>query len=293
MNKICIIIDMILYKPIINKNINKSIKLLNSNNLNNNNLLEDVFEYCIMNNLNNLKMVIGATGKNTKDNDRLGKDYDLSIDYVSNYPNSLDELITLNHDDNNIYDKLNHILNEKFSQIIFDWSVSKFLKNEELEKILINLGNLLKKEGKIYIDEFSSISDGGLKGIIWLAKENNKYFLETNKFDIITHKYTSEKRKILKNEKDNFTKKRLIYVIKDNQLNKIYENIDYYKLFDNMDNEGYFEEKMLTNIYSYKNESLEILTKLFPNNFNIEYFEDNNYPNNKDRINNYWVITKL
>jgi hypothetical protein len=278
------------------KIIEKSIKISLSDHIDendNNDLLERVLEYCILNpQLKNLKMVIGASNKSTTDNERLGKEYDLSIDCESNYPESSNELITLDNENNTIYDKLNHILNNRFSQIIFDWSVTKFLKNEDLEKILPTLGELLKKDGKIYIDEFSSCPYGGCSGILWTEKENNKFFLQTQVYSTELERYTMEKRRVLKNEKNRFVNKRQHFGIRDINTENTYYKIDLNKLFDNMDENGNFDEEMLKNVYSYQNESFQILANLFSKNFNIEFFEDDKYPNNAERIRVYWLITK-
>jgi hypothetical protein len=276
--------------------IEKSIQISLSDHIDendNNDLLERVLEYCILNpQLKNLKMVIGASNKSTTDNERLGKEYDLSIDCESNYPESSNELITLDNENNTIYDKLNYILNNRFSQIIFDWSVTKFLKNEDLEKILPTLGELLKKDGKIYIDEFSSCPYGGCSGILWTEKENNKFFLQTQVYSKELERYTMEKRRVLKNEKNRFVNKRQHFGIRDINTGNTYYKIDLNKLFDNMDENGNFDEEMLKNVYSYQNESFQILANLFPKNFNIEFFEDDKYPNNAERIRVYWLITK-
>lgn len=277
--------------------IKKSIKLSLSDHIDendNNDLLERVLEYCILNpNLNNLWMVIGATNKFNPDNERLGKEYDLSIDCESNYPESSNELITLGNENNTIYDKLNHILDDRFSQIIFDWSVTKFLRNVELERILPVLGDLLQKDGKLYIDEFSSCPYGGCTGILWTEKENNKFFLQTQSYNTSFERYTMEKRRVLKNEKNKFVNKRQRYSIRDTNTGNSYNSVDLDKLFDSMDENGNFDEDMFKNIYSYKNESFEILVQLFPKNFKIEFCEDDKYPNNAERIRVYWVITKI
>lgn len=277
--------------------ITKSIKLSLSDYIDendNNDLLERVLEYCILNpQLNNLKMVIGANNKNSNDNERLGKEYDLSIDCESNYPESSNDLITLGNENNTIYDKLNHILNKKFSRIIFDWSVTKFIKNVELEKILPVLGELLHVNGNIYIDEFSSCPYGGCIGILWLGNENDKYFLQTQSYNTVLERYTMEKRRILKNEKDKFVNKRQRYSIRDTNLGNSYDCVDLNKLFDSMDEDGNFDLEMLKNIHSFRNESFEILANIFPKNFNFEFFEDNKYPNNCERIKEYWLITKI
>jgi hypothetical protein len=279
-----------------NEIIEKSIQISLSDHIDendNNDLLERVLEYCILNpQLKNLKMVIGANNKSTTDNERLGKEYDLSIDCESNYPESSNELITLGNENNTIYDKLNHILNNRFSQIIFDWSVTKFLKNEDLEKILPVLGELLQKDGKIYIDEFSSCPYGGCTGVLWTEKENNKFFLQTQVYSTVLQHYTIEKRRVLKNEKYRFVNKRQHFGIRDINIGNTYYKIDLNKLFDNMDENGNFDEEMLKNIYSYRNESFQILADLFPKNFKIEFCEDDKYPNNAERIRVYWLITK-
>jgi len=276
--------------------IEKSIQISLSDHIDendNNDLLERVLEYCILNpQLKDLKMVIGASNKSTTDNERLGKEYDISIDCESNYPESSNELITLGNENNTIYDKLNHILNNRFSQIIFDWSVTKFLKNADIEKILPVLGELLQKDGKLYIDEFSSCPYGGCSGVLWMDKENNKYFLKTQIYNTVLERFTMEKRRVLKNEKNHFVNKRQHFGIRDINTGNTYYKIDLNKLFNNMDEYGNFDEEMLKNVYSYRNESFQILANLFPKNFNIEFCENDRYPNNSDRIKEYWLITK-
>jgi hypothetical protein len=278
-------------------NIQKSIRLSLLDHIDdndNNDLLERFLEYCILKpELNNLWMVIGATNRNKNDNERLGREYDLSIDSETNYPESADELITLGNENNNIYNKLNHILNGKFSQIIFDWSVTKFITNNDLEKILPILGQLLQNDGKIYIDEFSSCPYGGCIGILWTEKENDKYILQTQVYNQEVQHYTMEKRRVLKNEKDRFTNKRQQFAIRDSYTGNTYKDIDMNKLFDNMNDDGTFNKEMFNNIYSYRNESFLIIARLFPKNFNFEFYEDNKYPNNTERITKYWVITKI
>jgi hypothetical protein len=276
--------------------IEKSIQISLSDHIDendNNDLLERVLEYCILNpQLKGLKMVIGASNKSPTDNERLGKEYDISIDCESNYPESSNELITLGNENNTIYDKLNHILNNRFSQIIFDWSVTKFLKNADIEKILPVLGELLQKDGKLYIDEFSSCPYGGCSGVLWMDKENNKYFLKTQIYNTVLECFTMEKRRVLKNEKNHFVNKRQHFGIRDINTGNTYYKIDLNKLFNNMDENGNFDEEMLKNVYSYRNESFQILANLFPKNFNIEFCENDRYPNNSDRIKEYWLISK-
>jgi len=260
------------------------------------NLLQKLLEYCDQpgnKDLKNLKMVIGATDIYSGDVDRLAKEYDIAIDDgKSHCPDTDDGLLTIDSEKNTVYDKLVPILNEKFSQIIFDWSVTKFIKNNDLSIILSKLGNLLQSGGLLFIDEFSSCPYGGCVGLLWTTKINNKYILQTQTYDETVQHYTMEKRKVKKNEKDVFARQRVQFAIRDYELGNTYRNIDMYKLFDNMDEDGYFDESMFQNTISYRDESYQILSNSFSSGFKIEFCEDDQYPENKERISKYWKITK-
>lgn len=257
-------------------------------------LLQNLLEYCNQNQeLKNLKMVIGATDTYSGDVDRLGKEYDIAIDdSKSHCPDTDDGLLTIDSEKNTVYDKLVPILNESFSQIIFDWSVTKFIRNNDLSMILPKLGNLLQPGGLLYIDEFSSCPYGGCIGLLWCSKINNKYILQTQKYDETLQHYTMEKRKVNKNEKDMFARQRVQFGIRDYESGNTYRNINMYKLFDNMDEDGNFDETMFQNTISYRDESFEILSSSFSSGFKIEFCEDDQYPENKERISKYWKITK-
>ena len=114
-------------------------------------------------NIHNLWMVIGATNTNL-DLSRFGRQYDISItgdeinllepELLTLYANN--ELIIRNHpEENAIYDKniyhiLKELLPEKFSKIIYDWSVTKFIPN--ILNDLIHIKDLLTIHGELYID---------------------------------------------------------------------------------------------------------------------------------------------
>jgi hypothetical protein len=260
------------------------------------NLLQKLLEYCDQpenQNLKNLKMVIGATDMYSGDVNRLGKEYDIAIDdSKSHCPDTDDGLLTIDSEKNTVYDKLEPILSDKFSQIIFDWSVTKFIRNSDLSMILPKLGNLLQSGGLLYIDEFSSCPYGGCIGLLWTTKINNKYILQTQTYDETVQHYTMEKRKVNKNEKDVFARQRVQFGIRNYESGNTYRNIDMYKLFDNMDENGYFDESMFQNTISYRDESYQILSNALTFGFKIEFCEDDQYPENKERISKYWKITK-
>ena len=260
-----------------------------------NNILQNFLEYCTKNsNLKDLKMVVGGNGNYAGDVDRLGKYYDISIDTTSSNPESNDGLLTIENEKNSVYQKMLPILDGKFKEIIFDWSVTKFIGNNDLLKILSVIRDLMQLNGILYIDEFSSCPYGGCVGLLWTTKVNDKYNLLTQVYDETIKKYTMEKRKILKSEKNIFTRERVQFGIRDYDSGNTYRNVDMHKLFDNMNEDGYFEESMFNNLVSYKDESKILLEKIFQSNtkFNIEFCEDNQYPHNADRIRNYWKITK-
>jgi hypothetical protein len=260
------------------------------------NLLQKLLEYCGQpenQNLKNLKMVIGATDMYSGDVNRLGKEYDIAIDdSKSHCPDTDDGLLTIDSEKNTVYDKLEPILSDKFSQIIFDYSVTKFIRNSDLSMIIPKLGNLLQSGGLLYIDEFSSCPYGGCIGLLWTTKINNKYILQTQTYDETVQHYTMEKRKVNKNEKDVFARQRVQFGIRDYESGNTYRNIDMYKLFDNMDENGYFDESMFQNTISYRDESYQILSNALSFGFKIEFCEDDQYPENKERISKYWKITK-
>jgi hypothetical protein len=239
-------------------------------------------------------MVVGGNGNYAGDVYRLGKYYDLAIDTTSSNPESNDGLLTIENEKNSVYQKMLPILEGKFKEIIFDWSVTKFIGNNDLLKILSVIRDLLQLNGTLYIDEFSSCPYGGCVGLLWTTKVNDKYNLLTQVYDETIQKYTMEKRKILKSEKDSFTIIRVQYGIRDYESGNTYRNVDMHQLFDNMNEDGYFEESMFNNLVSYRDESKKLLEKVFLNNtkFNIEFCEDDQYPHNSERICNYWKITK-
>lgn len=262
---------------------------------NTNHILQNFLEYCSKNcTLKDLKMVVGASGNYSGDVDRLGKYYDLAIDTTSSNPESNDGLLTVDNEKNSVYQKMLPILEGKFKEIIFDWSVTKFIRNADLLNILPNIRDLMQLNGTLYIDEFSSCPYGGCVGILWTTKVNNKYYLQTQVYDKTVQHYTMEKRKVLKSEKDSFARERVQFGIIDYDSGNTYRNVDMYQLFDNMDEDGYFEASMFYNLVSYRDESKKLLEKVFLSDtkFNIEFCEDDKYPYNEGRIHNYWKITK-
>jgi hypothetical protein len=111
-------------------------------------------------------------------------------------------------------------------------------------------------------------------------------------YDETVQHYTMEKRKVNKNEKDVFARQRVQFGIRDYESGNTYRDVDMYKLFDNMDENGNFDESMFKNIISYRDESFKILSNALSVGFKIEFCEDDQYPENKERISKYWKITK-
>ena len=148
-------------------------------------------------NLKDLWLMIGATNKEIEgetyfDNTRFNKNYDITIngdyndiDIKSKNLISLSYEFTLIVDElqipiyKDIYDFLNKYLQNKFSKIIFDWSVTKFVY---LHNIIPKLLTLLEPCGELFINTFKW---SGIKNVNIFKKNNNKYFLHSQFGDII------------------------------------------------------------------------------------------------------------
>ena len=112
--------------------------------------------------LQDLTMIIGASNMNYEerrgsgysefrnDLDRFKDDYDIainseSIEYID--INQRD-LIALTLQENDIYTELQKILPRKFSKIVFDWSVTKFVEFD----LFYKLKDLIQIGGELYLD---------------------------------------------------------------------------------------------------------------------------------------------
>jgi hypothetical protein len=142
-----------------------------------------------------LWLVIGATNQNINelnDLDRFGGKYDISIngDYKEINLRSPD-LISLSneytmsvnyYEESIVYDDIYTILNQylqgKFSKIIFDWSVTKFIT---LKDIIPKLLTLLEPNGELFINSFKF---GGFISPYTFKKISKKYYL----YDIYKNK---------------------------------------------------------------------------------------------------------
>ena len=131
-------------------------------------------------NLKDLWLVIGASNKGP-DLRRFKEKYDISITY---YHDDIDiyntELISLSNEKNDIFDFLNCYLQNKFSKIIFDWSVSKFF---DLPETIPKLLSLLEFDGELYINSFRDIRMN--KIYMFKSDSLNKYYLYSISNEII------------------------------------------------------------------------------------------------------------
>lgn len=139
-------------------------------------------------NLKDLWLVIGASNKG-EDLIRFKKKYDISITY---FHDDIDiyntELVSLSNEKDDIFDFLNCYLQNKFSKIIFDWSVTKFFHlSETIPKLL----SLLEINGELYINSFKTSSLGGLYAFIkdeYLDTYYLHYITMNEKIDITDNK---------------------------------------------------------------------------------------------------------
>lgn len=124
-------------------------------------------------NLKDLWLVIGASNKGD-DLLRFRGKYDIAIthshDDIDIYNTGL---ISLSNEKNDIFDFLNCYLQNKFSKIIFDWSVTKFFNlSETIPKLL----SLLEINGELYINDFKTLSLGGIYAFL-KDKSLDTYYL--------------------------------------------------------------------------------------------------------------------
>lgn len=206
--------------------------------------------------LDDLWMVIGATNSDT-DLERFQNDYDITIDSIDSIDsidtNNLNihetKLITLGN--NYIYNKLIHY---KFSKIIYDWSVTKFIR-WDIFKDLKNIEKLISLYGILYIDK---IPKSIFQSVYNLNKNKINPDLYCIDIDIVSNFYDRKW--------DNF-------VVKLDS-KPIYNS---YKLFDIMDPNG-----CITKIK---------LDEHIKNNIKDDYLFDTFYNQNLDYVN--IVIQKL
>lgn len=221
------------------------------------------------NQLNDLWMVIGANNSDT-DLERFQNDYDITIGSITNNLNIHEsKLITLDY--NNIYRHLSKKLPYKFSKVIYDWSVTKFVKIFEDLPII---KELLSLYGVLYFDVIGG--GGGIRNVASFREETDTYYLAGSDFGIYKPTYNE------------FGKS---YISLNGK--KIYNS---YKLFDKIINgrikkdilEGHIllnttEESNFVNIDDrYINSVIQELKKIFTEDkFIVNHHKNSRtYPNN-------------
>jgi hypothetical protein len=290
------------------------------------NYLKNFINYLSTNSdINNLWMIIGAINKNKHgftDLTRFSCDYDITItgNYLINFkePNLL-SLYTCDEDiqkigltkDEKVYDSLNvkniyellaKYLPNKFEKIIYDWSTTKFiLENDKIFSELEIIKNLIGLNGKLYIDTLGYM---GVSILSFSTDDKKNYYIDDPIYDPITN--TSTPFKITPETKEKYLKynSNIVFYFNDE---RIYDPII---LFQYMQSNGSITiQKIiehLTNseihrqneISKFNEETMRRLNKIFSDKkFLISYKKDIEYPNNPDdprkKINNFYLITRI
>jgi len=295
------------------------------------NYLKNFINYVSANlQFNNLWMIIGANNTNSYgfvDLDRFSRDFDITINgnYLININEqnllslySCDEDIQkleLTKDLNvysssygvkNVYELLVRYLPNKFDQIVYDWSTTKFiLDDDKIFSELDTIKKLIGLNGRLYIDTFRR--DQAIT--LFFSKDAvdvNKYYIQDQNYDSITKISTSF---IITPEIiEKYLKYNSSYIFYFNS-NRIY---DINALFQYMQPDGginkreiddhikHIEIHQQNEISRFNDETMRRLNEIFSNkNFIINY-ETNpkfEYPNNPDKpnkkINNFYFIRRI
>jgi hypothetical protein len=158
-------------------------------------------------------MIIGASNINSeeiRDLDRFSPEYDITINGGSLINISEQNLLSLyscgeeiqksgrvadinvykhSYNVNNIYQLLVQYLPNKFDQIVYDWSTTKFLLDDD--KIFSELNiikNLIGLNGRLFIDTLGTTEYLMLR---LLTKDDKKYYIESRKYDSETKETTT------------------------------------------------------------------------------------------------------
>jgi len=259
--------------------------------------------------LSDLWLVIGAANKDISDYIRFKGQYDISIN--NNYPNiQLDNklLITLSNEyykDVNceslpvytdIYIYLNMYLRNKFSKIIFDWSVTKFV---DLKILIPKLLTLLQPGEELYIDTFKFNFN---KVTLVFQKVEEKYYLKK-----ATGEAISLRDKKIIDELSHYSSTMSVYVENSrSNLLQVYNILDLSKYID--ENEGIDKKILEDHVLNSENEKIDHkkyidqviddYSKIIKDaRCSIEFIVGD-YPNNPDilrpytKINEYFLIKK-
>ena len=295
------------------------------------NYLKNFINYISANpQFNNLWMIIGANNTNSHgfvDLDRFSRDFDITINgnYLINISEqnllslySCDEDIQkleLTKDLNvysssygvkNVYELLVRYLPNKFDQIVYDWSTTKFiLDDDKIFSELDTIKKLIGLNGRLYIDTFRR--DQAIT--LFFSKDAvdvNKYYIKDQNFDFITKISTSF---IITPEIiEKYLKYNSSYIFYFNS-NRIY---DINALFQYMQPDGGINKRQIDDhikhieihqqneICRFNDETMRRLNKIFSNkNFIISYetYPKFEYPNNPDKpnkkIKNFYFIRRI
>jgi hypothetical protein len=189
--------------------------------------------------LDDLWMIIG--GSNQGENlERFKSEYDIIIGTSGEMNINEQQLVGLAF--NNIYSDLSQNLSHKFSKIIYDYSVTKFIAWDIFEDLKY-IKKLISLYGILYIDVIVEVNNQPAFSLKLNLKNMDLYYVEGQSHEAPASKLRSsslrEPNGILKpNQKDEF---------------KLYAAISYagrqiknsYKLFDIMDENGFITQKKL------------------------------------------------
>jgi hypothetical protein len=256
-----------------------------------------------------LWLVIGATNQNYVSNDIVLNDldrfrwkYDFTITAnIENIDIKNNDLITLHYmytRDMEIYNILNMILKEKFSKIIFDWAVTKFV---DLKNLIPKLLSLLQTGGKLFIDTFKYNMN---INIILFIEENETFYL----FSQSREKINLKDKELI----DKYLHYESPFKIKVLLNKNLFDLYQIRKLIQDVDESGYgIPKTIMENHLSLNNkkdldqkEYVEQVTEDFKeiidySKYSINYINDMDlpYPNEPDRpeiyITEYFIIKKL
>jgi hypothetical protein len=274
--------------------------------------------------LNDLWMIIGANNNEPDDLPRFKDEYDISI---TADPINMKEptLLSLYPDDDsinktvdvykqlgftNIYELLVDSLkpSDKFSKIIYDWSTTKFILNDDkIFNELASIKKLIALKGQLYIDTF--IPD--VFFLNFLTELDKGYnFKIMNPDPNQTTKIVSNPYML--NQKETYK----IYFGYNTPIQIwVYQNKEWVRIYNHkailkyMEPNGYIpkekiqehisntEQHELTEKIDHHNETMEKLSPIFNfPEYTIEYIINGKYPNNsseeKTSITQFYLITK-
>jgi hypothetical protein len=261
--------------------------------------------------LDNLWVVIGATnvanvviqGEPRNDLTRFGM-YDIAINNEDKVNINLKErhlislsfkMLNIDPPNDSIYKILSKLLPKKFSRILFDWSVLKFIDAELLKQMLMYMKIMIKPGGEIYMehDPYRGLS----MMIPFKLGKNGRCFLYKNEDSPITTKEAEE----MYSSQDRYP--RAVFVLQDRLLKvynveslipKLDEGVDWGELRSHIENPYHKNIEETTRGLPMK----KLLDSIFKTDeeFNVRFVTDGLYPNNADtpekEIKCFFVVTR-